>query len=122
MREYYHRSLSYPVWVRAPGQPLLRCIMGSVSDYTAELNLEDLPVGRCQKGIASTGRYVMSEATNFRLYADEALHESFKAVREEEKRALEDLACTWAAAALASDRIFGPTTTSWRPLLLSDRA
>jgi hypothetical protein len=57
----------------------------------------------------------MSEATNFRLYADEALHESFKTVREEEKRALEDLACTWAAAALASDRIFGPTTTSWSP-------
>lgn len=54
----------------------------------------------------------MSEATNFRLYADEALHELFKTVREEEKRALEDLACTWAKAALASDRIFGPTTTS----------
>jgi hypothetical protein len=42
-------------------------------------------------------------------------HDSFKAVREEEKRALEDLACTWTKAALASDRIFGPSTTSSPP-------
>jgi hypothetical protein len=64
----------------------------------------------------------MSEASNFRLYADEALHESFKVEREEERRVLEDLACTWAKAALASDRIFGPTTIAWPPLLLADRA
>jgi hypothetical protein len=55
----------------------------------------------------------MSEATVFRLYADEALRESSQAVREDEKRALEDLACTWAKAAVASDRVFGPSPTSW---------
>jgi hypothetical protein len=55
----------------------------------------------------------MSEASVFRLYADEALRESSKAVREDEKRALEDLACTWAKAAMASDRVFGPEPTLW---------
>jgi hypothetical protein len=46
------------------------------------------------------------------LYADEALRESSEAVREDEKRALEALACTWAKAAVASDRVFGPNPTS----------
>ena len=55
----------------------------------------------------------MTEASVFRLYADKALRESSKAVREDEKRALEDLACTWAKAAVASDRVFGPEPTLW---------
>jgi hypothetical protein len=56
----------------------------------------------------------MSEATVFRLYADEALRESSKAVREDERQALEDLALTWARAAVASDRVSGrPTPTLW---------
>jgi hypothetical protein len=38
----------------------------------------------------------MTEATVFRLYADEALRESSKAERAEERQALEDLALTWA--------------------------
>jgi hypothetical protein len=55
----------------------------------------------------------MSEATVFRLYADEALRESSKTSHEDEKRALEDLACTWAKAAVAYDRVFGPEPTLW---------
>ena len=55
----------------------------------------------------------MTEATVFRLYADEALRESSKAERAEERQALEDLALTWAKAAVASDRVFGPEPTLW---------
>jgi hypothetical protein len=55
----------------------------------------------------------MSEASVFRLYADEALRESSKTARADEKQALEDLALTWAKAAVASDRVFGPTPTLW---------
>jgi hypothetical protein len=47
----------------------------------------------------------MSDADLFRRYAKEAMHESFEATSEHEKRA--DLACTWAQAALMSDRVFG---------------
>ena len=49
----------------------------------------------------------MSDADLFRRYATEAMHESFEATSEHEKRALADLACTWAQAALMSDRVFG---------------
>ncbi len=55
----------------------------------------------------------MSEATVFRLYAEEAMRDSFKAKREDERQALQVLACTWATAALASDRLFGPSPTAW---------
>jgi hypothetical protein len=65
------------------------------------------------KGIASSGRYVMSEASVFRLYAEEALRASSKVSSTAEKQALEDLACTWATAALASDRVFGTALISW---------
>jgi hypothetical protein len=47
----------------------------------------------------------MNDADLFRRYAEEAMHESFEATSEHEKRA--DLACTWAQAALMSDRVFG---------------
>ena len=49
----------------------------------------------------------MSDADLFRRYAKEAMHESFETTSKNEKRALADLACTWAQAALMSDRVFG---------------
>jgi hypothetical protein len=55
----------------------------------------------------------MTEAAAFRLYADEALRESFVAASEDEKRVLEELALTWARAAVASERAFGPDPTLW---------
>ncbi|MGB6662320.1 MAG: hypothetical protein WBE90_25370 [Xanthobacteraceae bacterium] len=55
----------------------------------------------------------MSECNVFRLYAKEAMQESLNAVDEADRRALEELACTWAQAALMSDRMFG---SSWTPL------
>jgi hypothetical protein len=54
----------------------------------------------------------MSEASVFRLLAEEALRGASQAVDEVERRTLEDLACTWAQAALLSDRVFG---SSWSP-------
>jgi hypothetical protein len=56
---------------------------------------------------------VMSECNVFRLYAKEAMQESLNAVDEADRQALEELACTWAQAALMSDRVFG---SSWTPL------
>lgn len=55
----------------------------------------------------------MSEASVFRLYAEEALRASSKSASEVEKRALEELACTWATAALASDKVFATALISW---------
>jgi hypothetical protein len=54
----------------------------------------------------------MSEVSVFRLYAEEALRGASTAVNASEKRSLEELACTWAQAALISDRVFG---SSWAP-------
>jgi hypothetical protein len=58
----------------------------------------------------------MSDASVFRLLAEEAMHDSSKAVCEDDRRALEDLACTWAQAALLSDRVFGSFGSSFIPL------
>jgi hypothetical protein len=49
----------------------------------------------------------MSEAKQFRQYAEEALRWVSQSTTEEEKRSLTDLACIWAQAALQSERIFG---------------
>ena len=49
----------------------------------------------------------MSDADLFRRYAKDAMHASFEATSKNERRALADLACTWAQAALMSDRVFG---------------
>jgi hypothetical protein len=49
----------------------------------------------------------MKEADLFRQYAQEAAHSSSKATRREEKDALMALACTWAQAALMSERVLG---------------
>jgi hypothetical protein len=49
----------------------------------------------------------MSDANVFRQFAEEALRGSSEAISQDEKRALEELACTWAQAALMSDRVFG---------------
>jgi hypothetical protein len=49
----------------------------------------------------------MSDANVFRHFALEAMRGSSEAISEDEKRALQDLACTWAQAALISERVFG---------------
>ena len=49
----------------------------------------------------------MSEASQFRQYAEEALGWVGQSTTEEDKRTLTDLACMWAQAALQSERIFG---------------
>jgi hypothetical protein len=54
----------------------------------------------------------MSEAALFWQYAKEALSASFKATDENEKRNLIDLVCTWAQAALMSERVLGPSFIS----------
>ena len=48
----------------------------------------------------------MREANLFRQYAKEAIHGSSKVKSQNEKRALIDLACTWAKAAVASERVW----------------
>jgi hypothetical protein len=59
----------------------------------------------------------MSQASVFRLYAEEAMRESSNATGETEKRGLEELAVIWAQAALMSERVFGSSfTSSPRPL------
>jgi hypothetical protein len=57
----------------------------------------------------------MSEADLFRQYASEAMRESSKATSESEKRTLIGLACTWAQAALMSDRVLGSSFVSSPP-------
>ena len=49
----------------------------------------------------------MSESSQFRQYAEEAMSWLSQSTTEEEKRTLTDLACIWAQAALQSERIFG---------------
>ena len=59
----------------------------------------------------------MSQASVFRLYAEEAMRELSNATGEVEKRALEELAVIWGQAALMSERVFGSSlTSSPRPL------
>jgi hypothetical protein len=53
-------------------------------------------------GGGKTGSAVMSEASQFRQYADEALRWAAKATTEKEKRSLMQLARTWAEAAAMS--------------------
>jgi hypothetical protein len=69
----------------------------------------DLAMRRSQapgQGVARQ-EAVMSDANVFRQFAEEALRGSSEAIDQDEKRALEKLACTWAQAALLSDRVFG---------------
>lgn len=49
----------------------------------------------------------MSDASVFRLFAEEAMRGAANASNEDDRRALEELSCTWAQAALMSDRVFG---------------
>jgi hypothetical protein len=48
----------------------------------------------------------MSEASQFRQYAEEALRWVSESTTEDDKRTLNELACIWAQAALQSERIF----------------
>jgi hypothetical protein len=52
-----------------------------------------------------------SDASVFRLLAEEAMRGSSKAACEDERQALEELACTFAQASLMSDRVFGSSFT-----------
>jgi hypothetical protein len=54
----------------------------------------------------------MSDARVFRLLAEETMRNSSNAENEDERQALEELACIWAQAALMSERVFG---SSWSP-------
>ena len=66
----------------------------------------------------------MSESSQFRQYAEEALGWLSQSTTEEEKRTLTDLACMWAQAALQSERIFGaegPPMVAPQLALLPDR-
>ena len=47
----------------------------------------------------------MSDADLFRQYAKEAMQESSKTTSKSEERTLADVACTWAQAALMSERV-----------------
>ena len=49
----------------------------------------------------------MSDASVFHMFAEEAMRDLSKAATEAKRRALEELACTWAQAASMSDRVFG---------------
>ncbi len=51
----------------------------------------------------------MKEADLFRQYASEAVRSSCKVTSKHEKQALMGLACTWALAALMSERASGPS-------------
>jgi hypothetical protein len=54
----------------------------------------------------------MTEADLFRQYAKEAMRLASKSPSENEARDLVDLACTWARAALAGERVLGSSFTS----------
>jgi len=54
----------------------------------------------------------LSDADLYRQYAKEAMHGSSKVKDENEKQALIDLACTWAQAALMSERVLGASFIS----------
>jgi hypothetical protein len=58
---------------------------------------------------------VMKEADLFRQYSEEAVHSSSHAKSKNEKQALIDLACTWAHAALMSERLSGSSFVSPPP-------
>ena len=47
----------------------------------------------------------MTEADMFQQYAKEAMGSSAKSTNENDKRDVVDLACTWARAALTSERV-----------------
>jgi hypothetical protein len=54
----------------------------------------------------------MSETSQFRQYAEEALRWADQSTTEKEKRTLIELACIWAQAAEVSER---PVVASWGP-------
>jgi malate synthase len=65
------------------------------------------PAAEGAKKCAADKEAAMTEADQFRQYAEEATHGSSKATSENERQTLIDLACTWAQASLMSDRVFG---------------
>jgi hypothetical protein len=58
----------------------------------------------------------MSEANQFRQYAEKALRWVSECRTEVEKRRLTELACMWAQAALQSERIFGGNDSAPRAM------
>jgi hypothetical protein len=73
--------------------------------------MQALQRGRRQQGVFSQ-EAVSSDADLYRQYAKEAMHGSSKVKDENEKQALIDLACTWAQAALMSERVLGASFIS----------
>jgi hypothetical protein len=71
----------------------------SDSDQTRKFAQAQAPV----KGDGSTRSTVMSEASEFRIYAAEALRWALKATTEKERAPLLELASTWTQAAHASE-------------------
>ena len=55
---------------------------------------------------ALSRRVSMSKSNHFRQYAEEAMRSAYQSKIEEEKDALIELARTWTAAAVQSERIF----------------
>jgi hypothetical protein len=55
---------------------------------------------------------VMSDADHYRRLAREALEDSSGATNENDKRALTNVACIWAQAAMASEKAFGSSFAS----------
>jgi hypothetical protein len=60
----------------------------------------------------------MTDADLFREYAKEAIRESSKAKSESKMLAFNELALTWAQAALASERKIGSSLIGRRPILV----
>lgn len=54
----------------------------------------------------------MSDASVFRQHAEEAMREASDAKTEADRKALENLACTWAQAALIADQGVAPNFIS----------
>ncbi len=75
-----------------------------------------LKFGKVPLSIARTGAF-MTEATQFRQYAREAMAWSHCFKDESQKRALIEVACTWAYAAVVSEKREAATRCSDRTLL-----
>jgi hypothetical protein len=59
----------------------------------------------------------MTEAIRFRQYAKETMNWSYRVKDAGEKRALTELACIWACAAMISDRFERGCATAGTPLM-----
>ena len=86
-------------------------VAGPLEDAEAASGTNDyataLPLFRLLADQGNATRPTMKEADLFRQYAQEAARSSSNATSQEDKDALMALACTWAQAALMSERVLG---------------